>query len=111
MRKIILYIVVGLILTHVLMTSCKNESHDMCDIYEIKEITLVDSLIVRKNDMSFIPPKLETKYRYKVKLSNNSTNRDTTISITRNHKHETCQYIGEIVQILNNELCYPREIP
>ena len=40
-----------------------------------------------------------------------STNRDTTISITRNQKHETCQYIGEIVQILNNELCYPREIP
>lgn len=111
MGKIILSIVVGLILTHVLMTSCKNESHDMYDIYEINEITLIDSFITNKNDLSFIPPKLETGYRYEVNLSSKSTGQDTTIVITRNMKHETCQYIGESVQILNNELCYPREIP
>lgn len=92
MNKILLFL---LIIICLFTTSCNVNTSK----YKIEEIELVDSLVYQNafEKSVGIPSKLETKYIYKVRLTNETT--DTIIKMTTRSKEYVNELLGDSVAL------------
>lgn len=103
MKNILIFIITLILLTCI---GCSNHSsHQPSQLFVIDSISLIHvSTKMSKPDFPTGLTHLDSIFTYDVHLSNLSNNSDTSISVHRNFRYDTSNYIGDTISIRNNEL-------